>query len=112
MKFDCQQMYAIQEGGSQYCDREAGRWETALCKERCQSKNRLGSRQLRKIHYASRPSRDIIVLAHQEITYIANAEFRRRIWDINLSIGIGTPTICTTEELWAKEFEDVERSDS
>jgi predicted nucleic acid-binding protein len=40
--------------------------------------------------------------------HIANAEFRRRLWDVNLSIGIRTPIICTPEELLGKEFKNVE----
>ena len=31
--------------------------------------------------------------------HIANAEFRRILWDVNLSLGIRTPIICTPEEL-------------
>ncbi len=44
--------------------------------------------------------------------HIANAEFRRRLWEINLSIGIRTPIICTPEELLGKESANVEGSDS
>jgi len=44
--------------------------------------------------------------------HIANAEFRRRLWEINMDIGIRTPIICTPEELLGKEFANVQRSDS
>ena len=36
-------------------------------------------------------------------THIANAEFRRRLWAVNASIGIRTPIICTPEELMGQE---------
>lgn len=36
-------------------------------------------------------------------SHIANAEFRRRLWAINSSIGFQTPVICTPEELMGEE---------
>lgn len=35
--------------------------------------------------------------------HIANAEFRRRLVDINVGLGLETPTICTPEELMGTE---------
>ena len=65
-------------------------------------------------YYTSKPSRDIIALAHQEITRqwwpmairrfnlfisIANGEVIKKLMEINETFGIHTPIICTPEEL-------------
>ena len=46
-------------------------------------------------YYVSRDSRDLIVLAHQQITRLR----------FNLLYGVATPTICTPEELLEPEEE-------
>lgn len=40
--------------------------------------------------------------------HIANAEFRRRLWEVNSSMGIRTPVVCTPEELMGEEVRHVE----
>jgi hypothetical protein len=56
-------------------------------------------------YYTSKPSRDIIVLAHQEITRewwptaIKRGEIIKKLIEINNLLGIHTPVICTPEEL-------------
>lgn len=50
-------------------------------------------------YYTSRPSRDIIALAHQEIKHLANGEIIKKLMKINESLDVHTPIILTPEEL-------------
>jgi len=63
-------------------------------------------------YVASRPSRDLIVAAHQQLTHawmddlltwncrhLASARTRRIVQQVNTELGLATPVICTPEEL-------------
>lgn len=56
-------------------------------------------------YYTARPSRDLVVAAHQEITrdwwdnHLANAQMRSAIENIIRRSGYQPPIICTPEEL-------------
>ena len=54
-------------------------------------------------YLAGRPSRDVVIAAHQELTWnckhLANAVHRNRIEALAEEAGYACPVICTPEEL-------------